>query len=315
MPQVSIVMAVYNGLPYLSSSIDSILAQTLTDFELLAINDCSTDGTTELLVRYAEQDPRVKVTNLEHNKGQTAALNIGLGLAQGDYIARQDADDISKPERLATEVAFLEQNPDYLMVGTAADLIDGKGRVTGQMVHPTSYEEIVELFKTDNGVFHGSVLFRQGVLDQVGTYREGFRTSQDYDYWLRISEAGKITNLAEPLYQYRMHEGQMTFTSYYRMKAEWQLAIELAAIRNQGQDDTATYEKGAAALTTTYTNFVPTAAEKRRAMAELWRGKGVSYMNAGRRVPMMYCLFRAFLYEPNNPDFWRGVRNHIPFMK
>ena len=312
MPQVSIIMAVYNGLPYVTQAIDSILSQTMTDFEFIIVNDASTDGTRDTLD--ACDDPRLRIIHLEENGGQTAALNHGLRAATSPLLARQDADDISKPERLATQIEFLDANPDYLLVGTAADLIDGSGKITGVSEHPTSDEAVRAMFASGNNCFyHGSVMFRRAVLERVGYYREGFRNSQDYDYWLRIAEAGKVTNLPAPaLYQYRLHEGQMTFTSYYRMKAEWKLAEKLAAVRASDGDDTAAYESGAAELTEKFTNFTPTRAERRRAMAELWRGKGVAYMNSGKRLPMMLCLLRAFLHEPNNPDFWRGVRNHIP---
>lgn len=310
MTKVSVVMAVYNGMPYLPQAVESILNQTLTDLEFIILNDCSTDATLSVLQSYT--DSRIRLIHQEKNCGQTTTLNHGLSLATGTYIARQDADDISKPTRLAEQVAFLEANPDYLMVGTAAELMDSKGHVTGQSIHPTDYETIREQFLADNCFFHGSVLFRHTVLDQVGHFREGFRTSQDFDYWLRMSEAGKLANLPEPLYQYRLHEGQMTFTSYYRMKAEWQLALQLAQVRANGEDDTQAYETGAQALTERFAHFVPSRSEQRRAMAELWRGKGVAYMSGKRYLPMVYCLLRAFLYEPNNPDFWRGIRNHLP---
>jgi hypothetical protein len=201
-----------------------------------------------------------------------------------------------------------------LLVGTAADLIDDSGKVTGVSEHPTSDAAVRAMFASGNNCFyHGSVMFRRAVLDQVGVYREGFRNSQDYDYWLRISEVGKVTNLPAPaLYQYRLHAGQMTFTSYYRMKAEWKLAEKLASIRAAGDDDSDAYTIGAAGLTETFADFTPTRAERRRALAELWRGKGVAYMNSGKRLQMMACLLRAFFHEPDNPDFWHGVRNHIP---
>lgn len=312
MPEVSIVMAVRNGLPYLAQSVDSILDQTLRDFEFIIINDASTDATQQVIESYA--DPRIRLVNLAQNIGQTASLNQGLRLATAPYIARQDADDVSKPERLATQLDFLRNHPDHLLVGTAADLIDSRSRVTSVSAMPATDAEIRASFADHNNAFyHGSVMFRQTVLDSVGLYREGFRTSQDYDYWLRISEHGKVANLPAPLYQYRLHEGQMTFTSYYRMKAEWKLCDELATIRANTGTDAAAYEAGAAALTERFANFTPTPAEQRRAMAEFWRGKGVSYMNNGQKIPMVYCLLRAFLYEPNNPDFWRGVRNHLPF--
>jgi glycosyltransferase involved in cell wall biosynthesis len=312
MPQVSVLMAVYNGLPYLSQAIDSILAQTMPDFEFIIINDASSDDTQKVIEDYS--DPRICLVNLVKNGGQTAALNHGLRLATAPFIARQDSDDRSKPERLEKQLAFLEAYPDYWLVGTAADLIDDRNRILYVSEHPTTDESIRQTFAAhDNPFYHGSVMFRREVLDRIGYYREGFRNSQDYDYWLRIAEQGKVANLPAPsLYQYRLHEGQMTFTSYYRMKAEWKLAEKLAAIRAEQGDDADSYEQEVRQLETYFATFTPTPRQKRRAMAELWRGKGVSHLRSGNRLPMLYCLLRAFLYEPDNPDFWRGVRNHLP---
>lgn len=314
MPKISIVMAVYNGMPFLPQAIESVLAQTFSNFEFIIVNDCSTDQSRACIEGY--DDERIRLINLEENGGQTAALNRGLQSARAPYIARQDADDRSKPERLARQVDFLESHPDYWLVGTSADLIDERNRVSGISSQPETDEAIRAQFDAhSNAFYHGSVMFRRDVLEAVGLYREGFRTSQDYDYWVRISEHGKVCNLQSALYQYRLHEGQMTFTSYYRMKAEWQLVQELRLIRQRGEDDRAAYEQGAQDLTRRFTDFVPTRVEERRAMAELWRGKGVSYMTSGHYPAMLACLVRAFWYEPLNPDFWRGVRNHIPGLK
>lgn len=311
MPKVSIVMAVYNGLPYLAEAVASILNQTLTDFEFIIVNDASTDGTSQVLHQF--EDSRLKIVDLPQNEGQTACLNRGLQMATAPLIARQDADDLSKPTRLAQQVAFFEAHPDYWLLGTAGDLIDDKNRVTGLDQKPLTDAAVREVFASHNNCFfHGSVMFRREVLEKIGLYREGFRASQDYDMWLRIAEIGKVANLPEALYQYRLHAGQMTFTSYYRMKAEWKLVQELAQARATKQDDSAEYAAGSQALREKFTHFVPTSQEKRRAMAELWRGKGVAYMNSQNYLPMAYCLLRAFLYEPDNPDFWRGVRNHLP---
>ncbi len=313
MPEISVIMAAYNGLPYIETSVRSILAQTFQDIELIVVNDASTDGTADAL--HAIPDPRLRIIDLTQNGGQTAALNIGLRAATAPLLARQDADDISKPERLASQRDFFAAHPDYWLLGTAADIIDEDGQMTGLMAHPTDDAGMRAAFTAgDNTMYHGSVMFRREVLDHVGYYREGFRTSQDFDYWLRIAEHAKLGNLpAPPLYQYRLHAGQMTFTSYFRMKAEWQVALALAALRAGGQDDADAYEAAAADLNTRFANFTPSRAEKRRAMAELWRSKGVAYLNAGKPLPMAYSLARAFLWEPTNPDFWRGVRNHMPF--
>ncbi|HLA42934.1 MAG TPA: glycosyltransferase family 2 protein, partial [Aggregatilineales bacterium] len=140
MPEVSVIMAVHNGLPYLTQAIDSILAQTLTGFEFIIVNDASTDGTRQAIEAY--DDSRIRLINLSQNGGQTAALNHGLRLATAPFIARQDADDCSKPERLETQVKFFKANPDYLLTGTAADLIDDKNRISSVSVHPTSDEAV-----------------------------------------------------------------------------------------------------------------------------------------------------------------------------
>lgn len=314
MPKVSVVMSVYNGMPFVVASIESIVRQTFTDFEFIIVNDCSTDNSVSAIEQI--DDARIRLIHLPHNQGQTAALNVGLKAAQAPYIARQDADDLSKPERLARQVAFLDAHPDHLLVGTAADLIDDNDTITSVMAHPVDDEAVRRALFQDkaNIVFHGSVMFRRDVLARAGYYREGFRAAQDYDYWLRIAEAGKVANLPIPtLYQYRLHAGQMTFTSYFRMKEERQIAFDLMRVRQNTQDDEEAYQSASRHLRDKYANFVPTRQEWRRAMAELWRGKGVSHMNAGKRLPMLYCLLRAFLYEPDNPDFWRGVRNHLPF--
>jgi hypothetical protein len=311
MPQVSIIMSVYNAEDYVGHAIESLLKQTYTDFEFIIVNDASTDTSLQVIRSY--DDPRIKLVDFQQNRGQTAALNEGLRAASGAYLARQDADDVSHPDRLKKQVEYLDHHPDCLLVGTAAELIDARGQVSSIDRKPVTDAEVRACFADHNNAFyHGSVMFRHDVLALSGYYREGFRTSQDYDMWLRIAEKGAVANLPDPLYQYRLHEGQMTFTSYYRMKAEWKLAEELAVVRASTGGDTAAYEAGAAELRQKFANFTPSRQEKQRAMAEFWRGKGVSFMNSGRYLPMLYCLFRAFLWEPNNPDFWRGVRNHIP---
>src|SRR4051794_29608800 len=116
MPKVTVLLAVYNGERYLREAIDSILGQTFQDFEFLIINDGSTDSTREIILSY--HDPRIRLVDNEDNIGQTRSLNRGLALAAGQFVARQDADDISEPERLASQVAFLEIHPEVVLLGT-----------------------------------------------------------------------------------------------------------------------------------------------------------------------------------------------------
>src|SRR5690606_20508974 len=161
---------------------------------------------------------------------------------------------ISKPERLATQVAFLEANPDYLMLSTSIDLIDAEGHFLLDEERLASDAAIRDYIVTEHGnpFCHGAMMIRREVLEKVGYYREGFRTSQDYDYWLRILNHGKGGNLPLPsLYQYRVHLGQMSYQSYHRMQAEWDLCEKLYLARLNGEDDTALYEAGAKELTAT----------------------------------------------------------------
>ncbi|MBZ0310357.1 MAG: glycosyltransferase, partial [Anaerolineae bacterium] len=133
MPEISVVMSVYNGEAYLKQAVESILNQTFPDFEFIILNDCSIDRTANILQDYAERDSRIKILHNEQNLGLTASLNRGLRAAQGAYIARQDADDISLPTRFAEQVHFLNQNPDVVLVSGNIEQINAAGQVIGHL--------------------------------------------------------------------------------------------------------------------------------------------------------------------------------------
>ncbi|HEY9660554.1 MAG TPA: glycosyltransferase, partial [Allocoleopsis sp.] len=130
-PQISVLMAVYNGSRYVAEAIESILNQTFTDFEFLIIEDGSTDNTVQILQDYANRDPRIKLIQNEQNIGLTKSLNKGLKLAQGKYIARQDADDVSLPHRFEQQIAVFAQNPAAVLVSCSLELIDATGKTVG----------------------------------------------------------------------------------------------------------------------------------------------------------------------------------------
>jgi len=199
-PIVSVVMSVYNGERYLNECIQSILSQSFQDFEFIIIDDGSTDHTNEILHSY--QDQRIIIVH-QDNMGLTKALNRGISLAKAKYIARQDADDISKPERLEKQVAFLEANPQVGLLGSRFEFIDEDGEVTRQSLLPTDNDTLQERLTKINQFCHASVMMRREALDKVGAYREFFRFAQDYDLWLRIAEHYEIANLPEMLVQYR----------------------------------------------------------------------------------------------------------------
>ena len=147
LPLVSVIMSVYNGEKYLVQAIDSILNQTYQNFEFIIIDDCSTDNSSHILQEYAKKDSRIKIIKKEKNigiKGFIENLNLGISIAEGKYIARMDADDISLPERFQKQVTFLENNPEIFMVGAQIDFINEKNEIIGEKAGALEHEEIVK---------------------------------------------------------------------------------------------------------------------------------------------------------------------------
>lgn len=203
-PLVTVLMAVWNGEAYLREAVDSILGQTFDDFELLIVDDCSTDSTPAILAEYAEADSRVRVLRNERNMTASPSLNRGLDHARGKYIARHDADDSSHPERLARQVAYMESHPDCLLLGTGCIITDEEGKPKREISFPTSDFAVRSGFLFGNVFAHGSIMFRPR---PEYRYTDEIICSDDYDLWTRIVLDGEAANLQEPLYYWREHEG------------------------------------------------------------------------------------------------------------
>ena len=203
-PLVSVVMSVYNGERYLREAIGSILNQTFRDFEFLMINDGSSDRTAEILKDYNIN--RIKIIKNERNIGLTKSLNKGLRIARGEYIARQDADDVSAPDRLEKEVNFLETHRDYAVVGTFVKILNEDSEVIGLLDRLTADTQIRKCLGTDNCITHGSTMIRKKCLLNVGFYDESIARAQDYELWLRLSEKYRLANIPEYLYMWRKHD-------------------------------------------------------------------------------------------------------------
>jgi hypothetical protein len=211
MPKVTVLMAVYNGERYLREAVESILCQTFQDFQFLIINDGSTDNTRNLILSY--DDARIVLVDNKHNIGQTRSLNRGLELAAGQLIARQDADDISEPERLAKQVAFLDRRREVVLLGTWYKEIDLNGTVVGDRKLACDTTDIRWCLLFFCPFVHSSVMFRKSVLaEQIGFYNETLAYSQDYDLWHRIARRFPVANLSEPLVRLRSTPFSMTST-------------------------------------------------------------------------------------------------------
>ena len=203
-PRVTVLMSVFNGARYLREAIDSILHQTFADFELLIIDDASSDDSVHIVRSFA--DPRIRLLRNKINLGLTNSLNRGLHEARGEYIARQDADDRSHPRRLERQVTYLIAHPQVVLVGTQARTIDHKGKDIGRVApKPTTPLGIAWLSVFSNPFFHTSVMFRREAIAQLGGYDETFVYNQDFELWSRVIGTHGVANLAEVLVDYRAH--------------------------------------------------------------------------------------------------------------
>jgi FkbM family methyltransferase len=200
-PMVSVLMAVHNGRAYLPQALESLYLQTCQDFELIIVDDASTDDTPEILNRL--KDTRTIIHRNPANLGLTRSLNIGLRLCRGQFVARMDADDLSLPRRFARQVEFLQAHPDIAMVGSAYYRIDAQGKTAARIDVPTDDAAIRQMMQQKCAFGHGTVMVRRQVLLDCGGYNERFTYAQDFDLWLRMSEQYKLANLGEPLYAWR----------------------------------------------------------------------------------------------------------------
>lgn len=214
-PKVSFLVPVYNPGRYLAEALESLLAQTFADFELIAVDDGSTDGSLAVLRRFAQRDARVIVLS-RPNTGIVGALNDGLAVARGEYIARMDADDVAAPERLAVQLAYLDAHPEIVAAGSSVVMVDTQGRALKDFKAQTDPRLIRErlVAATDIGIIHPTLVVRRAVLERVGGYRPAYQLVEDFDLFLRLLDEGELGNVPEPLLDYRQHPASTNFTRY-----------------------------------------------------------------------------------------------------
>ena len=218
-PLLSVVLPVYNGLPYLKEAVDSILQQTLSDFELLIIDDGSTDGSSALLSDYS--DPRVRVIRTS-NQGIVPALNLGVREARSPIVARMDADDVALPTRLHKQFHLWHATTDCVALSCNFQTIDDNNNLVDSVKLPISDAAIrfVSLFRCP--LLHPGAMFSKEAFLKVGGYRPKFKSAQDYDLWVRLLNEGRFTNHPEALMLYRVHSKSISLNNR-------QLQLSLAA--------------------------------------------------------------------------------------
>lgn len=206
---LSVILPVYNAESYILDSVNSILKQSYRKFELIIVDDASTDNTLRIIESL--NDVRIKLIRKDVNTGYTDSLNMALECSAGKYIARMDADDTSHPDRLAKQVEYMESNPDCVLCGSYVQLVP----INIVHTYPTQHEEILEQLFFKNAFAHPSVIIRKSVLDShILRYNKTFEPTEDYELWSRLAVLGKVHNLNQIYLNYRVHDNQIS--SYKR---------------------------------------------------------------------------------------------------
>ncbi len=207
LPAISVILPVYNGEKFIKKTLESILNQTFKDFEILIIDNASTDHTPTILKTAATQDARIKILTNVKNIGLVGSLNKGLKEAKGLYCARIDADDIALPERFEKQIDFLEKHPNVVAVGTWAEKFDAE---SGLIKTPTSAAYVRATLLFHSPMVHPSVMLRANILKQHNLKYRPITPVEDFDFWTRLSQTGDLANIPEVLLKYRIHAGSIT---------------------------------------------------------------------------------------------------------
>jgi glycosyltransferase involved in cell wall biosynthesis len=227
-PPVTVLLPVYNAEHYLASALESVLGQTLADFQLLAIDDGSTDRSLAILRRYARHDSRLRIISRE-NRGLVASLNEGLHAAKSELVARMDSDDLSLPRRLELQAAHMEANQSVVCCGGYYDLIDHKGRFLTTMTPPTEHAGIEkDMLAGHTPICHPSAMMRRSAALAVGGYDPSMMLAEDLDLWLRLGEVGTLANLPISLVRYRLHGASVSERAGLRQRQTARQACERA---------------------------------------------------------------------------------------
>lgn len=219
-PKISLIMSVYNSADYVSEAIESVIRQTFTAWELIIINDCSTDATSEILNRYASQDSRISVHTNAVNLRLPNSLNKALSLAKGKYIARMDADDICLPQRLQEQYDFMENNPDVSLSSCRFMTLKNGVVSSGGCGGKTDFDSIKALLLVTNPILHPGIIAKAEDIQELG-YDATFTCTEDMELWTRFVLAGKkVEILSRYLMIYRLHEKQITETTLEKQRSE-----------------------------------------------------------------------------------------------
>jgi glycosyltransferase involved in cell wall biosynthesis len=291
-PAISVIMSVYNAERYLSAAIQSLLAQTFTDFEFIIIDDGSTDRSAAILADFAEKDSRIRIET-HANKGLTRSLNEATALSRGEFLARMDADDIALPNRLEVQVRFMREHPDVVLLGGGYELIDGAGRLLTKIIPPVDDETLQEhALSGRTPICHPLAMTRRDAVIKVGGYDESLTVAQDLDLWLKLGEVGKLACVPDILLRYRQHPNSLSEKRQAQQVQNMRQACERAWARRGIQREF----KGDA-------GWRPTSDRASRHRFALQYGWWA--FNSGQRKTAIFYGTKALGARPFNPESWR----------
>ena len=220
MPEISVIMSVYNGEEYIAEAIESVINQSFKDWELIIINDCSTDGTGDILAEFAKKDARIKVHANEVNLRLPKSLNKAISLASGKYIARMDADDVCLPDRFEKQFEFMEKNSDIALSSCRFMTLKKEGIASGGCGGRVDNDALSARLLFTNPILHPGIIAKAGVMKEL-KYDETLTCTEDLELWTRFVMFGhKIEILPEYLMLYRIHDKQITATTIARQHDE-----------------------------------------------------------------------------------------------
>lgn len=237
-PVISVLMSMRNGMPYVEQTVQSILAQTFSDFEFIIVDNASSDGSVAAVEKIAATDARIRIVRNEKDLGMSGGLNRGLEVCRGKWIARMDADDIALPERFERQLDYLEKNPDVKVTSCLAYYIDEAGKRSGKTFHDLTTREAYARYMKEGlamGILHPGAMMDRELLVAVGGYRQAYFPANDTDLWGRLADRGALI-LVQPehLMEYRIHGGSATAQAFETSRLKYQWARDSMRARRNG---------------------------------------------------------------------------------
>lgn len=208
---ISVLLPVYNAERFVAETLDSLIRQTNKNFEIIAVNDGSSDGSLKILREYAKRDDRIKVID-QKNQGLVKTLNTAAKLSSGEFLARIDADDVALDRRFEFQLKAMKEDTTRVLIAGGFDVMNEDGEILYHDAVPTNYEDIINAMYTRNPIAHGSILMRRSAFEAAGGYSEDCGPTEDYELWTRLSKIGTIIALPQTIFRWRVNPNGITST-------------------------------------------------------------------------------------------------------